>query len=158
VKTSANGLHFLEQNEGRVLRVYLDTSRIPTCGVGHRVLPSDGLELGDTITEDECEAFLAHDVGKSEDAINGSVRVPISQSQFDALVSLTFNIGVYAFEHSTVLADLNAGNVADERRAFELWDKDMQKQHLVVDAALLARRDREVALFMAPDDVPDDVA
>lgn len=160
MKTSANGLKFLEQNEGVVLRVYPDESKIPTCGVGHVVLPSDGLKLGDSITQTQCDAFLAHDVGKVEAAINDAVAVSLSQNQFDALVSLSFNIGVGGFLSSTVLRDLNAGNISDEKRAFELWDKDVQNGRLVVSPELLARRDREVALFMTPDDdsavSPDD--
>ncbi len=155
---SAAGVKFLESCEGVVLRVYRDVSGIPTCGVGHVVLPEDGLSVGDPITQAQCDAFLTHDVGKCEAAINGSVTVPLTQNQFDALVSLTFNIGVGGFLSSTVLHDLNAGNIADERRAFELWDKDSRNGVLVVDAALLARRDREVALFMSPDPSPTTVA
>jgi lysozyme len=160
MKTSEAGLKFLESNEGRVLRVYLDTSGIPTVGVGHVVMPDDALKVGDTISEDECELLLSRDVEKCEVAINRAVLVPMNQNQFDALVSLAFNIGVAGFLHSTVLADFNADNIADEKRAFEMWDKDMQKGKLVVDANLLARRDREVALFLAPQDeqVPNEVA
>lgn len=154
MRTSTAGLAFLEQNEGRVLRVYRDVCGILTCGVGHVVLPEDALALGDSITEAQCEAFLARDVSKSENAINGAVRVPISQNAFDALVSFTFNIGVAGFLSSTVLRDLNAGNIDDEKRAFELWDKDVRGGRKVIDAELLARRDREVALFLTPDDPP----
>ena len=151
MKTSPHGLAFLRQNEGRVLRVYPDSCGIPTCGVGHVVLQSDHLRLGDTITEEQSDAFELLDVVKCENAINGAVTVPISQNQFDAMVSLAFNIGVGGFLSSTVLRDLNAGNIADEKRAFELWDKDTKNGVLVVDDALLARRDREVELFLTPD-------
>jgi len=162
MKLSPKGLKFLEANEGVVLRVYPDTSEIPTCGVGHVVLPGDGLKLGDTITQAQCDAFLAHDVAKCEAAINGAVTVPMGQNQFDALVSLCFNIGVgdaktgRGFLGSSVLRDLNTDNLADEKHAFELWDKDVQNGKLVVDERLLARRDREFALFMSPDPVPTD--
>ena len=145
---SPNGRVFLERQEGVLLRVYLDVSGIPTCGCGHVVRPEDGLSVGDTITQAQCDAFLAHDVAKCEATINGAVTVPLTQNQFDALVSLTFNIGVGGFLSSSLLRDLNAGNITDEKRAFELWDKDAQNGVKVVDAALLARRDREFELFM----------
>ena len=154
MKTSPAGLKFLEQNEGVVLKVYNDSCKIPTCGVGHVVLPGDGLQLGDPITQEQCDAFLAHDVAKCENAINGAVQVPITQNQFDAMVSLTFNIGVGGILQSTVLHDFNDGNLDDEKRAFEMWDKDTKNGVKVVDAALLARRDREVALFLTPDADP----
>lgn len=151
MKTSPNGLRRLEQEEGRVLHVYLDSCKIPTVGVGHVVRPSDGLKLGDTINEDRCESLLAGDVGAEENAVNGALTVRVTQNQFDALISLAFNIGGGAIVHSTVIADLNAGNLGDEKRAFELWDKDTKNGKLVVDEELLARRDREFALFMTPD-------
>lgn len=150
MKTSPNGIRFLEQQEGVVLHVYRDVSGIPTCGVGHVVGPFDGLSVGDVITQAQCDLFLAYDLERTEECINANVRVPLTQNQFDALVSLTFNIGTGAFMSSTVLRDFNAGLLTDEKRAFELWDKDMQNEILVVDAALLARRDREVALFFTP--------
>lgn len=151
MRTSQYGLHFLEQQEGRVLHVYRDIAGIPTCGVGHVVLPEDNLVVGEPITPAQCDAFLAHDVGKAEAAINANVRVPIGQNAFDALVSFTFNIGVGGFISSSVLKDLNAGNLDNLKHAFELWDKDVQNGHLVVDQALLTRRDNEFALFSTPD-------
>jgi lysozyme len=161
-KTSPNGLKFLEGNEGRKCVVYPDDSGYPTVGVGHKVRPEDNLKLGDNITEERVEKLLAGDVGVSENAINGAIEasrtvVVLTQNMFDSLVSLTFNIGVAGFLKSTVLADLLAGNIADERRAFEMWDKDMQDGHLVVSKALLSRRDREVALFLTPDAAPQAV-
>jgi lysozyme len=156
-RTSPNGIHFVEQNEGRVLKVYRnkrDPAGTLTVGVGHVVLPVDDLHLGDSITETRCEVFLTYDCAKCEVAINGAVDVDLTQNQFDALVSLCFNIGVYGFLHSTVLRDLNAGNLADEKRAFEMWSKDTVEGRLVVDKDLLARRDRELALFFTPDSAP----
>lgn len=152
MRTSTNGIKFLEANEGMVLRVYRDVVGIPTCGVGHVLLPGDGLHVGDPISQAQCDAFLARDVAKCEDAINGAVKVPLTQNQFDALVSLAFNIGVAGFLGSTVLRYLNAGNFAGETGAFEMWDKDTRNGVKIVDAALLARRDREAALFHTPDE------
>lgn len=134
------------------MHIYPDRCGILTGGMGHRLLPEDGpLQAGDPVTPEQVDAWARHDVAKCEAAINGAVRVPLTQNQFDALVSLAFNIGVGGFLASTVLADLNAGRLDDERRAFELWDKDVRGGVKLVDEELLGRRDREVALFMTPD-------
>jgi lysozyme len=151
VNTSQAGLAFLEGNEGRVLRVYTDVAGIPTAGVGHVVLPEDGLKLGDPITEAQCEAFLARDVAKCEAAIAAHVTRALTQNECDALVSLIFNIGVGAFATSTVLRVINGSTEMPLAEAWELWDKDVQGGAKAVDAALLARRKRELALYLTPD-------
>src|SRR5690348_9873974 len=106
MKTSPHGIKLLENREGVRLTVYKDSKGIPTVGVGHVVLPEDGLKLGDKITQAQCDAFLAHDLGKCENAVNGAVKVPMTQNQFDAMVSFAFNIGVEGFKTSSVVRKL----------------------------------------------------
>jgi lysozyme len=154
MRTSPDGIAFLERNEGERLDAYLDEAKILTVGVGHVVLPTDHLVLGQLIDQAECDALLTSDLAKCERVITASVLTPLTQNMFDALVSLTFNIGCAGFLSSTVLKDINAGLVIDVKRAFELWDKDVQAGVKVVSYGLLARRDREVALFLAPDGPP----
>lgn len=151
MKLSPAGRSFLEQQEGVVLMVYRDVSGIPTVGCGHVVLPEDGLSVGDEITQAQCDAFLAHDVAKCEAAIERYVKTALSQNQFDALCSLIFNIGVGAFAASTVLKALNGNSQTPLAEAWCLWDKDVQGGAEVTDPALLARRRREVALYLTPD-------
>lgn len=149
---SPRGLAFLEREEGIRLDVYPDEAGIPTVGMGHVVRPEDGLQLGDTITQAQCDAFAERDVWRVVDAINAAAAqhgVTLTQSQFDALVSLAFNIGIAGFLGSTVWHDVIVWNLDDERRAFEMWDKVMKDGHKVVSPGLLARRDREVALFLS---------
>lgn len=86
---------------------------------------------------------MKQDVGIAEDAINAAVLVPLSQPQFDALVSFTFNVGTHAFKTSTLLKLLNARDYDGSAKEFARWTKGGGKELPV----LVARRKRERALF-----------
>ena len=150
MSTSPRGRALLDTEEGTVLRVYLDQVGRPTVGRGHLVRPGDGLKLGDVITLDRCEALFTADLAPVEDAINALVRIQPTQNQFDAMVSLTFNIGSAGFATSTVLHCLNVNDVAGAAAAFALWNKGMVNGVKVVLPILTARRAREAALFLEP--------
>lgn len=92
MKTSQNGIDFLKRWEGVRKRVYLDSVRKPTVGVGHLILPQDGLKVGDIISDAQVDAFLRQDVRIAEKAVNDA-KLSMTQNQFDALVSFTFNLG-----------------------------------------------------------------
>lgn len=92
MKISQNGLDFLKRWEGVRRKVYLDSVRKPTVGVGHLILPQDGLKVGDVISDAQVDAFLRQDVRIAEKAVN-ALNLPLTQNQFDALVSFTFNLG-----------------------------------------------------------------
>jgi lysozyme len=153
VKTSPNGLAFVTREEGEVDRVYSDQVGVPTIGVGHALRAGESYPSG--ITHEQAEAFLAQDVATAEAEVNRDVRVPLTQSQFDALVDFTFNCGTGAMHSSSALAKLNAGDYAGCADALLLWDKGTIHGHLVLLPVLLARRTAERALFLAPD-VPSD--
>jgi lysozyme len=158
---SPSGRAFLEAREGVVLHWYRDVAGVLTCGVGHAWVPGESVfepHEGDPITQAQCDAFLAHDVSKCEEAINAHIPPSCSQNQFDALVSLVFNIGVGAFEASTVLRIINGSTEMPLEQAWELWDKDVQGGAKIVDPWLLARRKLEVALYLTPDQATPDVA
>lgn len=149
MKTSKAGLEFLVREEGCVLKVYHckpDPADVWTVGVGHVILPGDGINPGDTITHERCLELLAHDVGKCERAIANYVSVPLSQNQFDALVSLIFNIGVGGFHDSTIRAKLNGGLYNEASLHFLDWRRAGADPNF-----LLGRRQRERALFERPD-------
>lgn len=135
MKTSAKGRKLIAQREGVRLKAYKDTKGIWTIGVGHIAQVHEGM----TITQAQCDKLLAQDLQIAEDAINRSVKVSLTQDQFDALVSLTFNIGVHAFETSTCLRRLNAGHYADAASAMMMFTK--QKE-------LIPRRQGEMFQFI----------
>jgi lysozyme len=141
MKTSAAGLEALTQREGVRYHAYQDVRGIWTIGVGHTAMagpphPYPGL----VITPEECQIILARDVGPCENEINALVKVPMTQNQFDALVSLTFNIGIGGFRGSSVLRQLNAKQYVVAADDFLMWDHPPQ---------LIGRRRAERAQFLA---------
>lgn len=64
---------------------------------------------------------MQYDLKKFEYAVNQAVVVNLSQNQFDALVSLSYNIGMTAFKNSTLLRDLNAADYQKAADQFDVW-------------------------------------
>jgi len=102
------------------------------------------------LSESQAETLLLEDLVTIENAVNGNVHAAISQSQFDALCSLAYSIGVEAFLDSDVLHALNRGEVITAANAFDGWRLgNIDGQIYVVDA-LVRRRTAEKALFLRP--------
>lgn len=148
MKTSVSGRAAITQREGRRLSAYRDSRGIPTIGVGHVNMTQPPVHMGMTITEAECDAFLAADLAPVEAVINRRVTVPISQNEFDALASLGFNIGVGGLGRSLVIRRLNVGDVRGAADAFMDWAKP---------DSLAGRRREEMAQFLQPN-VPGEAA
>jgi lysozyme len=107
LKTSANGLAIIKESEGFSATAYKCPAGIWTIGYGHVILPHESFT---EITEQQGEYLLIKDVRIAEDCINSNALVVLAQNQFDALVSLVFNIGCAAFKASTLLKILNSGD------------------------------------------------
>jgi lysozyme len=141
---SVEGLNAIKKHEGLVLSVYRDQAGLPTIGYGHLIKPGESFG---PITEAEASALLMRDVQVAIDAVNGVVTVPLSQSEFDALVSLAYNIGGGAFASSTLVRKLNAGDRAGATAEFVRWNKVRQGGALVDSAGLTNRRLAEARIF-----------
>lgn len=142
MRTSERGLEFIRDHEGCVLAAYPDpgTGGEPwTIGVGH----TGGVKPGDTCTEAQAMAWLAEDVRDAEDAVNRLVKVPLTQDQFDALVSFAFNVGAGNLGGSTLLKLVNAGDFDGAAAQFPRWNRAAGQ----VLAGLTKRRLAEAALF-----------
>jgi len=144
---SGNGLSLTEQFEGCELTAYQDQVGVWTIGYGHT---GPDVVAGLTITQDQAQALLAQDVQSAAACVNNSVTVQLSQDEFDALVDFVFNLGVGAFESSTLLRDLNAANFTAAAAQFDLWDHAGG----AVVAGLLRRRQAETALFESGSSAP----
>lgn len=114
---SAAGLAAILLDEGNRNEAYLDPVGIPTLCAGHTA----GVKLGDRATDEVCAELLRQDAHIAEDAVRRLVKVPITQAQFDALVSFVFNVGVDAFAKSTLLRKINAGDCAGAVSEFPRW-------------------------------------
>ncbi len=114
-------------------------------GYGHTVSARKGTH----INEKDASDLLTWDVTRLEAPLCDLIYAPLCQNQFDALMSLVFNIGLGHFKESTVLRRLNEGCPVDAAAGFDVWRRaELADQVIVVDA-LVRRRTAEKALFLA---------
>lgn len=139
MKTGPQGLHLIKQFEGLRLESYQDSVGIWTIGYGH----TKGVKEGDVITPNSAEDFLRDDLVEAEQAVLDLVEVPLTQEQFDALVSFTFNLGYGNLGHSTLLKMLNASDYEGASEQLLRWDKAGGKTLV----GLTKRRQAEQRLF-----------
>jgi lysozyme len=124
-----------------MLENYRDTAYIPvpgdvpTIGFG----TTEGVRLGDKITPPKALALALRDVQKFEDKIKTCVTVPLYQHEYDALVSLTYNIGASAFCNSTLVKKLNSGDYEGACLEIKRWNRQGGK----VSPGLTRRREAE---------------
>jgi len=140
MKTSQFGIDLIKHHEGVRLKAYDDGVGVWTIGVGH----TKGVKPGDTITDAQVDQYLREDLETAEYAVNSLVSVDLNQNEFDALVSLVFNIGSGNFASSTMLKMLNKGNYAAAADQFPRWNLAKGK----VLRGLVTRRAAERALFL----------
>lgn len=130
--------------EGLFLTAYLCPAKVWTIGYGHTgIKHNDGtVKRGQKITKTEAEKLLAFDLQtKYAPDVRRMVKVPVNQSQFDALVSFHFNTG--ALGRSTLLRMLNAGDVKGAAAQFARWTRGGGR----VLPGLVRRRKAERHLF-----------
>ncbi len=144
MKTSSNGLALIQQFEGFRAQAYICPAGVLTIGYG-----STGAHVkrGQVITQAEAVALLKKDVARFERAVN-ALGLTLTQNQFDALVSLAFNIGTGNFNKSTLVRRLKAGDMAGAAAQFAVWNKARVKGVLTVLPGLVRRRGAEAALFV----------
>ena len=150
MKISEKGVAFIKRWEGNHLTAYKCPAGVWTIGVGHT--GKVGLKKiceGLKITDKQSTALLKTDIKNFEIAVNTYVIVPLTQNQFDALVSFAFNEGSGNLKKSTLLRKLNKGDYLSASFEFLKWDKaDTDGDgDLEVLRGLSNRRKAEQALF-----------
>lgn len=138
---SPQGLALIQKFEGLRLSAYKDAVGIWTIGYGHT---GPDVSPGMTITKEQALDLLRKDVARFETCVRENVKVPITQNQFDALVSLCFNIGCTAFANSTLVRLLNQKDYVSAAAEFAKWHKAKGRAL----EGLLRRRVDEMRLFL----------
>jgi lysozyme len=137
---SLKGLEVLKDFEDLRLVAYDDGGGVWTLGYGH----TEGVKPGDSCSEEQAEEWLRQDLEPAEREVNGSVKVPLTQSMYDALVIFVFNVGVKAFRDSQLLSLLNQKEYFKVPEQLCRWRYDGGKPV----RGLMIRRLREALLFM----------
>lgn len=143
MQLSHNGVQALKQFEGLRLQAYKDTGGVWTIGYGSITMFGKPVTEGLVCTEADAEKQKTMDLAWAQTAVNKLVRVPLTQNQFDALVSFVYNVGETAFSRSTLLKVLNQRNFAEAVKQFLRWVYDNGK--FVI--GLENRRKKEAELF-----------
>lgn len=138
---SATGVSLIKEFEGCKRVAYQDQKGVWTIGTGHTA----GVKAGDTCTQAQADSWLLDDTHWAALEVIRTVDVPITQNQFDALVSFVFNVGSGNWASSTLRRLVNQRS-AEASQEFVKWD------HVngAPDAGLLRRRQAEQALFQTP--------
>ena len=146
MQTSDKGIALIKQFEGCKLTAYQDSVGVWTIGYGW-TKPVDGkpIRAGMTIKQETAERLLKTGLVSYESDVSRLVKVGMTQGQFDALVSFTYNLGARSLSTSTLLRKLNAGDYAGAADEFLRWNKAGGK----VLNGLTRRREAERALFLS---------
>jgi lysozyme len=143
-KTSDDGRRFIEAFEGLFLHTYDDGTGVLTIGYGHTSAAGPPrVYRGMTITKDSADAILAADLASVEAEVGHLVKVPLTQPQFDALVSFQFNTGWLGHSNCSLLRHLNHGDYLTADRDFALYNIAGGK----VLRGLVRRRHAEMEMF-----------
>ena len=145
MKLSEQGLKDLQLSEACKLKAYKDGKGVWTIGFGQT---GKDIVEGLVWTQEQANAARDAHVAGVEKGVTKALTRAATQAQFDAMVSLTFNIGLYAFQTSTVLRQHNAGNFKDAGIAFVMWNKITIEGVLTYSEGLNNRRLREKALYL----------
>lgn len=140
MKLSEEGLALIKHFEGFRAHPYLCQANVWTIGYGR----TRGITAQTPpVSKAQAEAMLSQDVARYERSVQNLIRVKLTQSQFDALVSFAFNLGAGALQRSSLRSKLNRGEYASAAPEFLRW----VRAGGVVSRGLVARRRAEVALF-----------
>ena len=138
-RISPKGVALIKRWEGCRLKAYLCPANVWTVGYGH----TKTVKPGQRINQAQANALLAKDLVVYEEAVRKHVTSKLTQHQFDALVSLCFNIGVGAFRNSTLVRLLNQKRYSQAADEFDRWVYADSKRL----PGLVSRRKAEKKLF-----------
>jgi len=134
------GCTLIKKFEGLCTKAYKDVIGVVTIGYGST---GEHVQMGMEISEQEAEDLLKLDLERFEKGVEKLVTVALTDNQFAALVSFSFNCGLGNLKSSTLLRKLNAGDYSGAAMEFQKWNKAGGK----VYPGLTKRRAAESELF-----------
>lgn len=140
------GLDLIKRFEGFSPTVYICSAGYPTIGYGHLVRDDEQHRYQQGITEQEAEDLLRRDVQVAERAVLRLIDVPLTDNQYDVLVSFTFNLGAGALQRSTLRRKVNREEHADVPTQFRRWVWAGGKRL----RGLIKRRAAESGMYLRP--------
>lgn len=115
------GIELIKRFEGFSPTVYICPAGYPTIGHGHVVLPEEKERFKAGITKEEAEDLLITDLMRLEKRIKPLIKVEINELMLDAIMSFSYNLGIGAFQRSTLRQKLNRGEFIDASDEFLKW-------------------------------------
>ncbi len=116
-----HGINLIKRFEGFEPRIYLDAAGLSTIGYGHLLHSGEAEMFKNGISPEAGEALLIKDVLSAECAVLRLIRAPLTDGQFDALVSFTFNLGSGALQRSTLRRKINREEHDEVPEQFMRW-------------------------------------
>lgn len=141
MKTSISGIELIKKFEGLQLKAYQCSANRWTIGYGSTQIFGRPVKENDTITSDDAEAQLKNDLITFENIVKANVKVNLSQNQFDALVSYTYNTG----GSETLFALINDNAASKEIRNW--FESRYITANGILLNGLIKRRQIEADLF-----------
>ena len=145
MQTSPKAIEFIKMSEGFSAKAYVCPAGVWTIGYGTTQWMGRNVLPGDYMTEGEASKLLSERLKIFEYGINHLVKVPLTQGQFDALVSFSYNLGLGALEESTLLKLLNKGDYSGALNEFPRWVHEAGGEVL---PGLVTRRKREQQIWL----------
>jgi len=153
------GIKMLMEYEGSKLTAYLDNAGYTTIGVGHKLttkekksgyifIGEERVYWGTGLNKVQVIKLLEQDIHIYENIVSASIEVPLTQNNFNALVSFVFNIGGHSFRKSTLRRLLNQGEYQEVPPQLKRWNKSNGK----VNRGLVNRRKKEIKLWSRHDE------
>lgn len=137
------GLNLIKRFEGFEPEIYLDAAGLPTIGYGHLIRKGEHKMFENGISKSAAEALLTKDVLSAEQAVLRLIDVPLTNGQFDALVSFTYNLGSGALQRSTLRRKVNREEHEEVPTEFSKWVWAGGRKL----EGLIRRREAEVLLY-----------
>jgi lysozyme len=141
-------INLIKEFEGFKDQAYIDSDGTPVIGYGLSRIAGKPVRIGDRIDSKQADVALKAQLQEIHQQLNSTIKVQLSDRQFSALASLSFNVGIKAIKNSTLVRKINAGDYTGAADEFLRWDKANLRGQLVQMPGLSRRRQAERQLFL----------